>query len=147
MIPTRKIVMLCGLLWGTMGILACSEPPCGSLQEGTLQSSDMADESSFCAYTAITEEERKEGLLAYPPLKDHEALLIIFPIEGEVCITTEELSYAIDVIFINEQGDVVETGCDRGPQDPLLCVDGVKEVLETLPQPDCEQHEKWSALK
>ena len=86
-------------------------------------------------------------MLAYPPLQDNEALLIVFPIEGEVCITTEEMAYAIDVLFLNVEGAVVERGCNRDATEPILCVDDVKEVLETLPQSNCEEFKSWSTLK
>jgi len=130
-----------------MGTLACSEEPCGDLREVQLQMEGMAETTSLCAHEAITEEERKAGLLAYPPLQDNEALLIVFPMEGEVCITTEKMAYAIDVLFLNEEGLVVESGCDRDATEPIVCVDGVKEVLERLPQSNCEELIGWSTLK
>jgi uncharacterized membrane protein (UPF0127 family) len=130
-----------------MGTLACSEDPCDDLREIQLHTAGMEDSLAFCAHEAITVEERKAGLLAYPPLQENEALLIVFPIEGEVCITTEDMAYAIDVLFLNEEGAVVESGCDRDTTEPILCVDGVKEVLETLPQSNCEELIGWSTLK
>ena len=143
----HSFALYCVLAFLAMGTLACSEEPCGDLREVQLQMEGMAETTSLCAHEAITEEERKAGLLAYPPLQDNEALLIVFPMEGEVCITTEKMAYAIDVLFLNEEGLVVESGCDRDATEPIVCVDGVKEVLERLPQSNCEELIGWSTLK
>jgi len=53
---------------------------------------------------ADTEHTRQEGLRLHGPLGDGEALLLVFPNEGTVCITNAGVPFPIDVVFVSSSG-------------------------------------------
>ncbi|MCB9788778.1 MAG: DUF192 domain-containing protein [Deltaproteobacteria bacterium] len=56
---------------------------------------------------ARTAEERRDGLRTRPPLQPDEGLVLVFPLEGEVCIHNVGVAYGIDVVFIASDDRVV----------------------------------------
>jgi uncharacterized membrane protein (UPF0127 family) len=92
-----------------------------------------------CAAVAKTEEERRRGLGGRPPLEPGEALLIVFPLEGEACITNEPVPYAIDVLLLDRAGGVTEVLCGLPPNDPEAhCTEEVKAALELRSPEGCD---------
>jgi len=59
------------------------------------------------AEQAITEEERVQGLSGYASLADDRGMLLVFPVEGEVCIQNGTVAFAIDAVFLDGSGRVV----------------------------------------
>jgi len=53
-------------------------------------------------------EDNGMGLLGRPPLRQYEALLMIFPYEGFWKIHSLGLNYAIDVLWLNKDNQVVD---------------------------------------
>jgi uncharacterized membrane protein (UPF0127 family) len=129
------------LLGGLLAACAGPEPaPLARCDEGRLAVVLTAadDALSLCAGVATTEAERAAGLTAWPELDDGTGLWLQFPVEGELCITTAVLDYAIDVVFVDQHGAITSTACARGPTDPLACVDAAHGVLELLPRSGCD---------
>ena len=81
--------------------------------------------------TATTAAERMAGLGAYPNLPLTVGLVLVFPVEGQVCLTNEPVSYAIDAILANELGEEVGRRCGWPAGSPdVQCWNDVKYVLE-----------------
>lgn len=99
--------------------------------------SDTVAHEPLCAGVARTEEERRAGLTAWPPLDQQTALLLVFSTEGELCITTEVIDQTIDILFARSDGEVGAVACERSPADPIVCADEAQVVLERLPDPGC----------
>ncbi|MCA9582827.1 MAG: DUF192 domain-containing protein [Myxococcales bacterium] len=80
---------------------------------------------------ARSENERREGLRALPPLGMDEGLLLEFPVTGEVCIDNGGVPYAIDVIFLGDDRHVMDIArnLEANASDPS-CVEGTRSVLE-----------------
>jgi hypothetical protein len=86
----------------------------------------------LCAEVARTEAERMRGLRGRAPLAPGEALLLEFPVEDEICIVNDGVSFPIDVLYAASDDTVVavERDVPAGDSTPR-CHRGVQRVLET----------------
>lgn len=74
---------------------------------------------SVCVTRATTADERRRGLVGRG-LDDGEGLLLVFPVEGEVCITNEGVGLAIDALWLDSRGTVtaIERALAAGAPGP-----------------------------
>lgn len=80
---------------------------------------------------ARTADERMAGLRDRPPLSGDEGLLIVFPLEGEVCLVNDGVGYAIDAVYADDGGTVVAVEHDIPAGDATArCHDATRRVLE-----------------
>ena len=113
----------------------------------------------YLVQIAETEEERETGLSKTEKLDQDSGMLFVIP-EGQsqVAFTMEDMSYDLDLIFINEDDEVYDVQYGKsGSKDPIISTseDIVKYVLEVNPNsgikvgdeleftdcPDCEEVE------
>lgn len=113
----------------------------------------------YLVQLAETEEERETGLSKTEKLDQDSGMLFVMP-EGQdqVAFTMEDMSYDLDLIFINEDDEVYDIQYGKaGSKDPIISTseDIVKYVLEVNPNsgikvgdeleftycPDCEEVE------
>lgn len=111
----------------------------------------------YLVQIAETEEERETGLSKTEKLDQDSGMLFIMP-EGlsKVAFTMEDMSYDLDLIFINEDDEVYDVQYGKASsKDPIISTseDIVKYVLEVNPNsgikigdeleftdcPDCEE--------
>ena len=123
------------------------------MQETIINISDKI----YLVQIAETEEERETGLSKTEKLDQDSGMLFIIP-EGQsqVAFTMEDMSYDLDLIFINEDDEVYDVQYGKaGSKDPIISTseDIVKYVLEVNPNsgikvgdeleftdcPDCEE--------
>ena len=129
--------MLGGPVRGIVGLslpllFACCETsvdfPCADV---LIESAD--NEVSICANVARTAEERRQGLLAYPPLTPGGGLYFVFPAQDELCFHTEGLGYTITTLWISDDGRVVAKET-MPPATTAICHGPAQYVLEALPE-------------
>jgi len=118
----------------TLALAACSSPgdesACGT-RVRVERAGDAAAVLDVCAKLAVTEAERTEGLAKAPSLSESRGLLLVFPVEGEVCIQNGPVSFSIDEVFASDAGDVVAVERQVGAGDATArCHAGVRRVLE-----------------
>lgn len=125
------------------------------MQETIINISDKI----YLVQLAETEEERETGLSKTEKLDQDSGMLFVMP-EGQsqVAFTMEDMSYDLDLIFINEDDEVYDVQYGKaGSKDPIISTgeDIVKYVLEVNPNsgikvgdeleftecPDCEEVE------
>lgn len=113
----------------------------------------------YLVQIAETESERETGLSKTEKLDQDSGMLFVIP-EGQsqVAFTMEDMSYDLDLIFINEDDEVYDVQYGKaGSKDPIISTseDIVKYVLEVNPNsgikigdeleftdcPDCEEVE------
>lgn len=123
------------------------------MQETIINISDKI----YLVQIAETEEERETGLSKTEKLDQDSGMLFVIP-EGQsqVAFTMEDMSYDLDLIFINEDDEVYDVQYGKaGSKDPIISTseDIVKYVLEVNPNsgikigdeleftecPDCEE--------
>ena len=123
------------------------------MQETIINISDKI----YLVQIAETEEERETGLSKTEKLDQDSGMLFIMP-EGQsqVAFTMEDMSYDLDLIFINEDDEVYDIQYGKASsKDPIISTseDIVKYVLEVNPNsgikvgdeleftdcPDCEE--------
>lgn len=111
----------------------------------------------YLVQIAETESEREIGLSKTEKLDQDSGMLFVMP-EGhsQVAFTMEDMSYDLDLIFINEDDEVYDVQYGKaGSKDPIISTgeDTVKYVLEVNPNsgikvgdeleftdcPDCEE--------
>lgn len=111
----------------------------------------------YLVQIAETESERETGLSKTEKLDQDSGMLFVIP-EGQsqVAFTMEDMSYDLDLIFINEDDEVYDVQYGKaGSKDPIISTseDIVKYVLEVNPNsgikvgdeleftdcPDCEE--------
>ena len=125
------------------------------MQETIINISDKI----YLVQIAETEEERETGLSKTEKLDQDSGMLFIMPEgQGQVAFTMEDMSYDLDLIFINEDDEVYDVQYGKaGSKDPIISTseDIVKYVLEVNPNsgikvgdeleftdcPDCEEVE------
>lgn len=114
-----------------LGFLGCETPsPCEVDLE--VISHSGAPNLSICASLAQTAEERRRGLQGQAPMAPGEGLLIVFPVEGEVCITNAGVDFAIDAAFVDASRAIVAVESYAAQEDRVRCHAPVREVLELL---------------
>ena len=123
------------------------------MQETIIKISDKI----YLVQIAETESEREIGLSKTEKLDQDSGMLFVMP-EGQsqVAFTMEDMSYDLDLIFINEDDEVYDVQYGKaGSKDPIISTgeDIVKYVLEVNPNsgikvgdeleftdcPDCEE--------
>jgi uncharacterized membrane protein (UPF0127 family) len=74
---------------------------------------------AVCVTRATTADERRRGLVGRG-LDDGEGLLLVFPFEGEVCITNEGVGLAIDILWLDARGTItaIERAVAAGAPGP-----------------------------
>lgn len=113
----------------------------------------------YLVQIAETEEERTIGLSKTEKLDPDSGMLFVMPEgQGQVAFTTEDMSYDIDIIFINEDDEVYDVQYGKAGREDLILgtPEGyTKYVLEVNPNsgikvgdeleftdcPDCEETE------
>jgi uncharacterized membrane protein (UPF0127 family) len=86
---------------------------------------------TLCATRTRTEAELRSGLVGRPPLAPDEALVLVFPVEDELCITNAEVGFAIDAAFVDADGLVVAIERAVPAHDERsLCHGPTAEVVE-----------------
>lgn len=119
-----------------LGLLLALSAACGDGSSNNTVYVRLVDPSGMerlavHADLAQDEEARRTGLKGHEPLPPGRGLLIVLPVEGEVCITNEQVSFAIDAIFASGDGFVVATETDiPAGQTTLLCHSNVRHILE-----------------
>lgn len=125
------------------------------MQETIINISDKI----YLVQIAETEKEREIGLSKTEKLDQDSGMLFVIP-EGQsqVAFTMEDMSYDLDLIFINEDDEVYDVQYGKaGSKDPIISTseDIIKYVLEVNPNsgikigdeleftdcPDCEEVE------
>lgn len=124
-----------------------------NMQETIINISDKI----YLVQIAETEEERETGLSKTEKLDQDSGMLFVIPEgQGQVAFTMEDMSYDLDLIFINEDDEVYDVQYGKaGSKDPIISTseDIVKYVLEVNPNsgikigdeleftdcPDCEE--------
>ena len=106
------------------------------MQETIIKISDKI----YLVQIAETEEEREIGLSKTEKLDQDSGMLFVIP-EGQsqVAFTMEDMSYDLDLIFINEDDEVYDVQYGKaGSKDPIISTseDIVKYVLEVNPNSD-----------
>ena len=123
------------------------------MQETIIKISDKI----YLVQIAETESDRETGLSKTEKLDQDSGMLFVIP-EGhsQVAFTMEDMSYDLDLIFINEDDEVYDVQYGKaGSKDPIISTseDIVKYVLEVNPNsgikigdeleftdcPDCEE--------
>lgn len=123
------------------------------MQETIINISDKI----YLVQIAETEEEREIGLSKTEKLDQDSGMLFVMP-EGltQTAFTMEDMSYDLDLIFINEDDEVYDVQYGKaGSKDPIISTseDIIKYVLEVNPNsgikigdeleftdcPDCEE--------
>lgn len=123
------------------------------MQETIINISDKI----YLVQLAETEEERETGLSKTEKLDQDSGMLFVIPDgQSQVAFTMEDMSYDLDLIFINEDDEVYDVQYGKaGSKDPIISTseDIVKYVLEVNPNsgikvgdeleftdcPDCEE--------
>lgn len=123
------------------------------MQETIIKISDKI----YLVQIAETEDEREIGLSKTEKLDQDSGMLFVMPEgQGQVAFTMEDMSYDLDLIFINEDDEVYDVQYGKaGSKDPIISTseDIVKYVLEVNPNsgikigdeleftdcPDCEE--------
>jgi uncharacterized membrane protein (UPF0127 family) len=121
-----------GLAWS---LCACSsDEPAGKCEATRVRIASASDGKpvlDVCAGLAVSEEERVQGLTGKPPLALDQGLLLEFPLEGDACIQNGSVSFAIDVVYASDSGEVVAVEHAVAAGDATLrCHSNVKRVLE-----------------
>lgn len=136
--------------WGCMVVLVayvssgCSdgEPQ----QRGALLDREGRVQLEVTIAIADTEHARQEGLRLHGPLARGEALLLLFPTEGTVCITNAGVLFAIDVVYLSSNGLVTATERGIPPDAPgPYCHPGTAMTLE-LPGDTLRPLNYWKLL-
>lgn len=87
---------------------------------------------TLCAEEARTEADLRRGLAGRAPLASDEALVLVFPVEDEVCITNAGVDFAIDAAFVDALGDVVAIEREIAARDETTrCHRPTARVVET----------------
>jgi uncharacterized membrane protein (UPF0127 family) len=117
-----------------MGAFICSSCIDTACADGTPLEMRTDDEKVVarieCAEVARTAAERATGLKGRSQLAPNEGLLLSFPLEGEACISNEEVTFPIDVYFVNQGGLVVAQHSFSSLDQDIACRNAVKWVLE-----------------
>jgi uncharacterized membrane protein (UPF0127 family) len=84
-----------------------------------------------CSVLADTEAERQAGLISQS-INTDEALLMVFPTVGEVCISNADVKVPIDVIFVGVNATVLDAVQDVPAFSTVVhCQGGTQWVIET----------------
>ena len=59
-------------------------------------------------WVAETPDQRSEGLQAVPPIVDGEGMLFVWDTPGDRVFEIKDVSYPVDVVFVDEFGTVVD---------------------------------------
>ena len=87
--------------------------------------------ATFCVEVAETEAERTRGLRGREPLAPGEGLLLVFPVEDEICVVNDGVGFGIDVAYANAAGEVVALEREVGAGDGTpRCHGPTQDVLE-----------------
>lgn len=79
---------------------------------------------------AETNEEKRKGLQGKDSLKEDEGMLFIFDPPQRVDFWMKDVSFPLDIIFINEDGEVVKVAQGEPNDDSLISCNDVAFVLE-----------------
>lgn len=79
---------------------------------------------------ATTEEEREEGLQGVESLDDGDGMLFVYEEPQEVSFWMSETPLYLDIIFIDEDGDVISTAVGQPNDETPMTEKNVKYVLE-----------------
>lgn len=122
----RRPALLAVLLAACGGEAA---PPCDG-EPLFVRGADGAELLRLCAEVATSEAARREGLAGHAPLGPDEALLLRFPVTGELCIHNAGVDFPIDALFLDEAGVVRASERFEADEPAARCHPAVADVLE-----------------
>lgn len=115
----------------SLGVVAgcggCPEPS----EHVSVVRADGRAELSVCAAIASSEEDRRRGLMGSAPLEPGGGLLLIVPVDQELCVYNAGVGFPIDVLFADASGFVV--GLERAipaGDERVRCYAHVSQILE-----------------
>lgn len=79
---------------------------------------------------AKTKEEKQKGLQGVDALKDNEGMLFYFDSEETVSMTMKSVKFPIDIIFIDEELQVVYVHKGKPNSKEVISIDDIEYVLE-----------------
>jgi len=88
----------------------------------------------LCATVASTETARREGLGARAALQPGEALLLTFPVTGELCVHGAGVPYPFTAAWLHETRRVLAVEHFAADEPEPRCHDDARELLELLPE-------------
>jgi uncharacterized membrane protein (UPF0127 family) len=89
-------------------------------------------DKTYLVQIAETEEERATGLSKTESLDKESGMLFVIPDDlNEVVFTTVDMSYDLDIIFIDEDDEVIDVQLGKaGSKEPIISYGNIKYVLE-----------------
>lgn len=89
-------------------------------------------DKTYLVQIAETEEERATGLSKTESLDKESGMLFVIPDDlSEVVFTTADMSYDLDIIFIDEDDEVIDVQLGKaGSEEPIISYGNIKYVLE-----------------
>lgn len=86
----------------------------------------------YLVQIAETEEEREIGLSKTEKLDQDSGMLFVIPANlNEVIFTTSDMSYDLDIVFIDDDNEVIDVQFGKaGSEDPIISYGNIKYVLE-----------------
>ena len=89
-------------------------------------------DKTYLVQIAETEEERATGLSKTESLDKESGMLFVIPDDlNEVVFTTADMSYDLDIIFIDEDDEVIDVQLGKaGSEEPIISYGNIKYVLE-----------------
>ena len=98
------------------------------MQETIIKISDK----TYLVQIAETEEERAIGLSKTESLDKESGMLFVMPDDSnEVVFTTADMSYDLDIVFIDEDDEVIDVQFGKaGSEEPIISYGNIKYVLE-----------------
>lgn len=112
-----------------LGVTACDDD--SGCRRVRVIGPDGGERLSVCAVVRDTAAGRRVGLRDVAVLPDDRGLLLVFPVEDEVCIVNDGVGYPIDVIHASTDGEVVaiERAIPAGDAT-ARCHPATRQVLE-----------------
>lgn len=89
-------------------------------------------DKTYLVQIAETEEERATGLSKTESLDKESGMLFVIPDDlSEVVFTTADMSYDLDIIFIDDDDEVIDVQLGKaGSEEPIISYGNIKYVLE-----------------
>lgn len=117
-----------------LGGCAPAEPACDTTWPVAAPGGATA---SVCVRVATRDDDRRRGLRGAPPLAAGHGLVLDYPTASMACVSMEGMDQPLDVLFLADDGRVMDAACGLAPGAPDRCHDATGAVLERAPQPGC----------
>ncbi len=116
-----------------LAAIGCGEPataPTTALLEIGVTDATGAVRLAIEATAVSQEADLRQGLLGRPALLPGEGLLLLFPIETNICIANLEVNYPIEALFLTASGQVIALEYLEAQAPQPVCHLGTGMVLE-----------------